>query len=104
LTANIEEGRRIHETEWLLRFLTVQERTALLPTRADTLCDEEEVSILSWPGKELEGAGDGRNESGTKPPSQPWAQLQEGRRERQRIQSKDCCISHLAKLLVRLSK
>ena len=43
-------------TEWLLRFLTVQERTALLPTRADTLCDEEEVSILSWPGKELEGA------------------------------------------------
>ena len=42
-------------TEWLLRFLTVQERTALLPTRADTLWDEEEVSILSWPGKELEG-------------------------------------------------
>ena len=42
-------------TEWLLRFLTVQERTALLPTRADTLWDEEEVSILSWPGRELEG-------------------------------------------------
>ena len=41
-------------TEWLLRFLTVQERTALLPTRADTLWDEEEVSILSWPGRELE--------------------------------------------------
>ena len=88
----------------------MQERTALLPTRAETLCDEEEVSILSWPGRELEGAqgvegvqdeqdeqsvegvqgvqgekdvqgvegylegaGDGRNESGTKPPSQPWA-------------------------------
>ena len=95
----------------------MQESTARLPTRAETLWDEEPVSILSWPGRELGGAGEGRKESGTKPPSQPWAwllrsmlvfnqfyvrilmvvftQLQEGRRERQRIQSKDCCISEL---------
>ena len=38
-------------TEWLLRFLTVQESTARLPTSAETLWDEEPGSILNWPDK-----------------------------------------------------
>ena len=63
----------------ILRLWMVQESTALFLTMAEMLVEEEEESMARWPGRE-EGAGEGRRESGTCPPSQPPAWGEDMRR------------------------